>query len=126
VTRADNTHHLIRAAAQRHQRAVTRARAAIEALDRSARPVTFTAVARTAGVSRAWLYRQDELRDAIVRLRLQPSAIAPTVPSDQQASTASLRQRLDSLREEIAALRSDNAHLRDQLARRLGEERARR
>ena len=124
MTRADNTHHLIRAAAQRHQRALTRARAAVEALDRSALPVTFSAVARAARVSRGWLYRQDELRDTIVRLR-QPST-APALPSAQQATTASLRQRLDSQKDEIATLRADNALLRDQLARRLGEQRSNR
>ena len=124
MTRADNTHHLLRAAAQRHHQAITRARAAIDALDRSAQAVSFSAVANAAGVSRGWLYRQDELRDTIVRLRNRASTV-PHVPSAQQASTASLRQRLDSQKDEIAALRAANADLRDHLARRLGEERTR-
>ena len=62
MTRADNTHHLILAATARHDLAVARARAAIEALDRDAQPLTFTAVARAGGVSRGWLYNQPELR----------------------------------------------------------------
>ena len=62
MTRADNTHHLLRAAAQRHNRAINRARAAIDTLDRSTQAVTFSAVAHATGVSRGWLYRQDELR----------------------------------------------------------------
>lgn len=125
MTRADNTHHLIVAAAARHDLAVARARAAIEALDRDAQPLTFTAVARAAGVSRGWLYNQPELRDTIIRVR-RDRPTAPMIPSPQRTTPASLRQRLDDARNEIARLRADNAMLRDQLARRLGEERTRR
>lgn len=125
MTRADNTHHLLRAAAARHDLAVTRARAAIEALDRTAQPLTFTAVARAACVSRGWLYNQPDLRDTIIRLR-RDRPTAPVVPSPERATPASLRQRLDDTRNEIARLRAENAILREQLARRLGEERARR
>jgi len=122
VTRADNTHHLVRAAAARHDLSVSRARAAIDALERSAQPLTFTAVARAAGVSRSWLYNQPDLRDAITRLRCDRPT-APPVPSVQRATPASLRQRLDDAREEVARLRAENIVLRDQLARRLGEHR---
>ena len=125
MTRADNTHHLILAATARHDLAVARARAAIEALDRDAQPLTFTAVARAAGVSRGWLYNQPELRDTILRVR-GDRPTAPMVPSPQRTTPGSLRQRLDDARNEIARLRADNAMLRDQLARRLGEERTRR
>ena len=69
VTRADNTHHLQRAATARHDAALQRGRGAIEDLDRAGQPITFTAVARAARVSRGWLYNQPDLRDAIIRLR---------------------------------------------------------
>lgn len=122
MTRADNTRHLLLAAAARHDAAVGRARAAIDALERGAHPVTFTAVARSAGVSRGWLYDQADLRDAIIRLRCQRPTATP-VASVQRTSPASLRQRLDDSRDEIARLRAENGMLRDQLARRLGEDR---
>jgi hypothetical protein len=125
VTRADNTHHLVRAAVARHDRSLSRARAAIDALERDAGLLTFTAVARVAGVSRSWLYDQPDLRDAIIRLRCDRPT-APPVPSVQRTTPASLRQRLEDAKDEVARLRAENAALRDQLARRLGEQRVRR
>lgn len=125
MTRADNSHHLIRAAAARHDHAITRAHAAIEALNQAGKPLTFTAVASTAGVSRGWLYNQSDLRDTIIRLRSDRSTVTPAVPAAQRATAASLRQRLDDVRDEIARLRAENTVLREQVARRLGEERTR-
>ena len=88
--------------------------------------MTFSSVAATAGVSRAWLYRQDDIRATIIRLRPTPERPAPAMVANQRASLASLRQRLDATRSEIAELRADNARLREQVARCLGEQRARR
>jgi Family of unknown function (DUF6262) len=127
VTRADNTHHLRRAAAARHDAALDRARTAVEALDHAGETVTFTAVARAARVSRGWLYNQPDVRDAIVGLRRDQLARVPTaIPAAQRATPESLRRRLDTAREEISRLRAQNAALREQLARSLGERRARR
>ncbi len=124
MTRADNTHHLQRAAAARHDSALTRTRTAIQNLDRSGHPVTFSTVARAAGVSRSWLYSQSDLRDIISTLRHDNAAPgAARTPALQRATTDSLRQRLDSARHEIAHLRADNAALREQLARSLGAQR---
>jgi len=124
VTRADNRRHLVRAATVRHEQALTRARRAIETLDRSGAEVTFSAIARDAGVSRGWLYSQPELREIIDRLRTSRHDAA-AIRLSQRATPASLRERLDGLREELARLRAENITLRDQLARRLGEDRIR-
>ena len=114
-------------AAARHDAALQRARGAIEHLDRAGQPITFTAVARAARVSRGWLYNQPDLRDAIIRLRRDVAAAEHlTMPAAQRASTESHRQRLDSARDEITRLRADNAALRRQLARSLGQQRLQR
>ena len=126
MTRADNTHHLLQAAADRHHNALSRARAAIETLDRRGESITFTTVAHEAAVSRGWLYRQADLRDTIVTLRTDRRAAGPIQPAGQRATTDSLRQRLDALRAEIANLRDENAQLRERVARNLGEQRSRR
>lgn len=125
MTRADNTAHLLRAAAERHHDTLNRARAAIAELDRHGEPITFTAVARKANVSRGWLYRQPDLRDIILSLRADKQASAPLLPGAQRATADSLRQRLDGLRAEIARLRDENAQLRERVARVLGEQRSR-
>lgn len=123
MTRADNTHHLRRAAADRHDAATERATAALADLNRTGRPVTFTAVAETANVSRTWLYTQPALRDTITSLRTEPRRPPPRVPAAQRATTASLRQRLDAARQDVARLRAENQTLRNQLALTLGEQR---
>ena len=124
MTRADNTHYLARAAAGRHQAALKKAVDAIEHLDRSGQPVTFSAIAATAGVSRTWLYRNPGVRDLITRLRSEPPRAATTRPA-QRATAESLRARLDAARQEISRLRAENATLREQAARHLGQQRSR-
>ena len=116
LTRANNTHHLQAAATARHHAALQRARNAIKQLNRDASTITFAEVARTAHVSRGWLYNQTDLRDAIIALRCQQPA-ARTIPAAHRASSESLHQRLESARQEITRLRADNAAMREQLAR---------
>lgn len=126
MSRADNSHHLQRAATARHTAAVNRACDAITKMDRDGSAITFTAVASAAGVSRGWLYNQTDLRATITGLRRDHNTDALTaIPAAQRATNDSLLQRLDSARDEITRLRADNANLRDQLARSLGEQRTR-
>lgn len=121
--KADNAEFLVRAATERHNETVRRAHEAIEALDQSGAGISFCAVARAAGVSRSWLYRDDDVRTTIERLRSRGPA--PSTPAAQRASHASLRERLDATRDEITRLRAENAELRERLARSLGAQRAR-
>jgi hypothetical protein len=121
MTRADNSAYLAQANAQRHQAALTAARHAIEQLQREGTAINYTAIARTAGVSRAWLYRQDQIRDLISQLRQQHAPA--TALATQRASTNSLRQQLATARAEITRLRAENRSLREQLARQLGLQR---
>lgn len=121
MTRADNSAYLAQANARRRQAALAAARHAIEQLQREGTAINYTAVARTAGVSRAWLYRQNQIRDLISQLRQQHAPAAGLAA--QRASTDSLRQRLDTARAEIARLRTENRSLREQIARQLGLQR---
>ena len=123
MTRADNTRYLTQAAAARHQAALAQASHAVEHLDRSGQPVTFSAVAAAAGISRTWLYRNPAIRDQISRLRSRPPRTAST-PAANRATAESLRARLDAAREEITRLRAENAALREQAARHHGQQRA--
>ena len=113
MSRADNTRYLIQAAAARRQNARHKASQAIERLDQQGEPITFAAIAAAAGVSRTWLYRQDDLRELIGRLRANHNRPVRT-PITQRASDASLRQRLDTARDEMIARlpAAENADLR--------------
>lgn len=123
MTRADNTRYLAQAAAGRHRATLNKASNAIERLDRAGQPVTFSAVAAAAGVSRTWLYRNPDIRDLITRLRIESSRPASTRAA-QRASAESLRARLHAAAQEISRLRAENATLREQAARHLGQQRA--
>ena len=121
MNRADNSAYLAQANARRHQAALAAARHAIKQLQREGKAINYTTVARTAGVSRPWLYRQDQIRDLISQLRPQHAPAAALAA--QRPSTDSLRQRLDTARAEITRLRAENRSLRDQIARQLGLQR---
>jgi len=124
--RADNSHHLLAAARRRALEARQRAVATLRRLDRAGAPVSFEVVAREAGVSRSWLYGQQDLRVEIQRLRAcqSPGSTAPTIPARQRASDASRQRRLAAVNEQIRRLREENRQLREQLAWTLGERRA--
>jgi hypothetical protein len=121
--RADNSHYLIAAARRRSQATQRRAVAALRRMDREGIAVTFDSVAKEAGVSRAWLYNQPELRTEIERLRQRRRPQQPAVPDRQRASDASLRQRLETAIARTRQLEADNRRLRDALAEALGENR---
>lgn len=123
--RADNSAHIIAAARRRSDDARRRAVTALRRLDADGQPVTFSTVASAAGVSRSWLYAQDDLREQIGRLRTRQQArSSPPVPDRQRATPASLLRRLEAATVRIRVLESENRQLRDALQRALGEQRA--
>lgn len=124
--RADNTRFLLQAARNRHETTMSRAGETLRRLDRTGAPVSFRAVAEAAGVSRAWLYRQPELRAEINRLRAaHASAGTTTPPAAQRATDESRQRRIEALLEDNTRLRAENSRLREQAARLLGERRDR-
>jgi len=121
----DTPAQLAAAAARRHE--LTRARAiqALRELDRTGTPVTFTAIATAAGISRSWLYTQPDIRGQIEQLRqATQNQPGPAIPAAQRATDASLRARLTTALERNRALADENARLRRQLAHALGGQRA--
>ena len=116
--RSDNSRHVVAAARQRAERTRERAVAALRRMDATGQRITFDTVARQAGVSRSWLYTQDDLRAEIERLRRPPSATSPTPPPQRQrASEPSLLRRLETATARIRNLEADNQQLRDELDR---------
>ena len=124
--RADNSRHVIAAARRRAERTRERAIAELRRMDATGQRITFDSVSRAAGVSRSWLYAQQDLRAEIQRLRQRHPATPPTQvpPQRQRASDTSLLRRLEAATARIRHLETDNQQLRDALARALGERRA--
>jgi hypothetical protein len=120
---ADHT-AIVAAARQRHEYTRAKAIQALRELDRAGTAITFETVARTARISRSWLYTQPDIRAEIQRLRAatQP-APTPPIPATQRATAESLRRRLDSAHQRIHRLSDENQRLRRQLAQALGERR---
>lgn len=121
---ADRVQRLREAAQARHDATLRRAEDTLRQLAKKGGPITFRRVAEEAGVSRAWLYRQDQLRRQIDQLRDTATSRASSVPVAERATADSLRQQLRAYRSEIARLRLENQDLREQLARQLGAQRA--
>ena len=123
--RADNSRHLVAAARQRAERTRQQAIAALRRMDATGSPITFDTLAREAGVSRSWLYAQQDLRGEVERLRArhQPRTSTAVPPQRQRASDTSLLRRLEASTERIRRLEHDNHELRDALAQALGEHR---
>jgi transposase-like protein len=99
---ADNHAALHAATQQRAQDTRRRAVDALRRLDDAGEPVTFSSVAQTAGISRSWLYRQTDLR----------------------ASSDSQHRRREATLDEIQRLKTENHLLRQEIARRFGQQRA--
>lgn len=120
----ERTAALVAAARQRHHDTRVRAVAALRRLDSSGETINITTVSQAAGVSRAWLYRQSDLRALIDTTRqTRPNPGRSNRPHSEQATVASLRQQLDALRALQAELQEENRQLRETLARKLGRQR---
>ncbi len=116
----DNSHHLIAAARRRRMDTLARARRTLHELGETGKRFTVTDIAARAGVSRAWLYNQDEFRDDIRRLTTSPAVPAATVGIERGSDT-SLRQRLALAHARIRELDTENRELRNQVARLHGQ-----
>jgi hypothetical protein len=88
-TPADNTTALAEAPRRRSQRIRSDAEKAIAAAQRTGDQTTFAAIAKTAGVSRSWLYTQHDHVTAIRQLQNRQPATERT--GSQPASVTSLR-----------------------------------
>lgn len=115
--------NLTTATQRRAENTRARAREALRRLDRDGTPITYTAVAQAAGVSRALLYRDPELRETISKHR-QHTTSPTRLPIAQRMSPASRDELLANLRNEVKTLREENRALRHRLAEILGEQRA--
>jgi len=121
---ADNTDRLAQSARQRHELTRSKAVRALRELDRAGTLVNFEVVARSADVSRSWLYTQPDIRAEIERLReAARHSPTPAVPAAQRTSDASLLTRLQAANENNRLLTEENQRLRRQLAHALGDQR---
>lgn len=117
--KADNTRFLRAAAASRRQTTLDKVQAALQALDRERAEITFKSVAIAAGVSRSWLYADQDVKAEIERLRAAQRESGQCRPTVERASDASLHQRIRVLLDRNLELADENRKLRERLAQTL-------
>jgi len=93
-----------------------RAEDAIALLLREQRPINFKTVAETAGISTAWLYEHESIKERIIHLRAK-SVPKPQIkiPPREQASSASKDAMIAALRQRIGKLEKENSDLKRQV-----------
>ena len=116
---ADNSKHLTQLARARHDETLTRANDALASMPAGER-VTVALVAARAGVSRSWLYGQQELRDQIEQLNHTRGG-SVRVTGQSRASAESNRRRLEIAHERITELKKENRELHESVARLRGQ-----
>jgi len=119
--RADNTAHLQKAAANRHEQTRQRAIEALDHLQNTGATITIAGLARSAGVARSWIYTQPDLLDRIAAA--VPSTAAAANPRTR-ASDESWQRRIELAHKRIKELTEENQQLRTQLAIAHGQRRA--
>ncbi|MFJ4674069.1 DUF6262 family protein [Kitasatospora purpeofusca] len=90
--------HLRKATRSRSEAAEERSRTALSTLVKQGKPINFTTVSRTAGVSTDFLYRHLELRALIERHRAKRGGVTDSLPEQAAASSTSSAVRALSAR----------------------------
>lgn len=107
----------LRANAQRKAVATAqRAEAAITLLLKEQRPINFKTVAETAGISTAWLYEHEAIKERIMHLRMQQVPKPQVkIPSKEQASSASQATMISALQKRVREQAAEIEQLKRQV-----------
>ncbi|MEM7065815.1 MAG: DUF6262 family protein [Cyanobacteria bacterium P01_B01_bin.77] len=108
-----NADGLRRNAEKKRQETFEKVDKAIRKLVKDKKVITFNAVAEASGVSKAWLYKEPDVKERIYQLRDQ-SSIKGKTPRAVSASEASLRKLTATLKARIKRLEAENTDLRRQ------------
>ncbi len=93
-----------------------RAEAAIALLIKEQRPINFKTVAETAGISTAWLYEHDAIKQRIIHLRTrQVPKPQVKIPPKEQAGAASQAAMIAALRKRVREQAAEIERLKGQV-----------
>ena len=114
MTHERNVYGLRKSAQQRSQEALERTDSAINRLVKEGKKITFQSVAKAAGVSVAYLYKYDSIKQRIDQLRKQQFPIKG-LPPKPKASDDSKAAIIKTLKERIKRLEAENRGLREHI-----------
>ena len=105
-----NTEGLKAHAQQKRAETIERTEKAIQQLIKEKQRINFNTVAEAAGVSKAWLYDEPDMRERIEHLRKQAIPKTPINPKGKM-SLESQSSTIDTLKRRIGQLESENKDL---------------
>ncbi|WP_144053999.1 DUF6262 family protein [Baaleninema simplex] len=108
-----NTAGLKHGAQRKRKEAFEKLESGIQTLLKEGRAINFNSVAKASGVSKAWLYKEPEVKSRIEHLRAKQSG-KKRQPVKASASEVSLKSMVGTLRERIKKLETENRELRKQ------------
>lgn len=114
MPRVGNPDGLRSAAEQKKNEALERTDKAISQMVKEGKKINFHTVAETAGVSVAYLYKHDSIKQRIDQLRKQQSPIKG-LAQKQSASDESKKAIITALKRRISDLQAENRGLRDHI-----------
>lgn len=109
-----NPDGLRNAAQQKRNEALERTEKAISLMVKQGKKINFQTVAEAAGVSVAYLYKYDAIKQRIDQLRKQQSSIK-ALPQKQRASDDSNKAIVTALKKKISDLQAEVRGLRDHI-----------
>ncbi|KAI9129266.1 DUF6262 family protein [Acaryochloris sp. CCMEE 5410] len=109
-----NTTGLKKNALKKRENAIQRAEEGIQKLLQTGSPINFGKVAEVAGVSRAWLYNQPEIRTQIEQHR-EIQTKKSHRSKKQKTPTSKHEDNTKASREDLLTLEAENLRLRNQI-----------
>ncbi len=100
-------------AQRKRQEAFNKVEQGIQQLLKERQVINFNTVAQASGVSKAWLYKEPEIKARIEHLRVNHSK-TKEIPPKQKSSDASKDAIIKTLKERIKKVEAENRGLRDQ------------
>lgn len=110
-----NVEGLRQHAQKKRLEAIRRAEEAIHVLLQEPRPINFKTVADTAGVTTAWLYREESIKQRIFHFRQQPGSQKQTPHVKSPASESSKDQMIAALKTRVRELNEEVRDLKQRL-----------
>ncbi|BAY29189.1 hypothetical protein NIES2107_10300 [Nostoc carneum NIES-2107] len=108
-----NVEGLVDNAQRKRQETFEKVEQGIQQLIKEKQVINFNTVAKVSGVSKAWLYKEPEIKERIEHLRVNYSR-TEKVPPKQKTSDASKDAIIRTLKEKIKKIEAENRGLRDQ------------
>ncbi len=116
-----NTEGIIKHAKLKTEKTIQKVEEAIKKMIKKQVKINFNSVSAESGVSKAFLYRNTELRDRIETLRKQQEGLPSIKQAKRNMSDASKDVIIASLRKRIKDLEKENKEIKEQMKIQFGK-----